>query len=163
MVDWLRSKPNGFFSDKISWQRYDPNHPESGYAMYAAEDIPKDETIMVIPQSAIIQSETKGSCETVKKLLEEHAKGEDSEFFLYLDYIFGDKSKRGIIPSSWSDAGKKLMKLVVGNSLFPAMFSFQKIQYFCPNISKNPTELEEFAYEAMITRSWGHIMMPGKS
>ncbi len=166
MVQWIRSKPNGFFSDKIVWKPLDPADPDSGHAMFAAEDIPKDETLMVIPQSVLIKGDTKGSCRTVKNLLEEHAKGEDSEWFPYIDYLFGDKNRRGSLPSAWSDNGKLFLKEVIGDSLFPPKFDIQRIENFCPTIPKipgQPTQLEQDAYHFMISRSWGPVMIPSKS
>ena len=134
--------------------------------MFAAEDIPKDETLMVIPKSLLIQGDKMGTCNTVKNLLKEHAKGEDSEWFPFIDYIFGDKTKRGQLPSVWSDNGKIFLKEVVGDSLFPTDFDIQRVENFCPMILKTPgqpTQLEQDAYHLMVSRSWGQVMIPGKS
>lgn len=166
MVQWLRSKPTGFFSDKIAYKPLDPADPDGGHAMFAAVDIPKDETLMVIPQSVLIKGDSKGSCITVKNILEEHAKGEDSEYFPYIDYIFGDKNKRDSLPSAWSVNGKSVLKAIIGDSLSPPTFDIQRIENFCPTIPKTPgqpTQVEQEAYHLMVSRSWGPVMIPGKS
>ena len=164
LVEWLRTKPNGFFSNKISWRQINPDDASSSYAMFASEDIPKDETLIVVPQSALITS--KGSdlnCDTVKVLLQEHEKGKDSEYFPYVDYLFGDDTKRGKLPAAWSKDAKELLKAVIGNSLFPTGFDYQSADTFCRKELPNPSQLQKDAYHHMISRSWDDIMIPGKS
>ena len=165
MVEWLRTKPNGFFSDKIVWKPLDPNDPDGSLAMFASEDIPKDETLIVVPQSALITSKgSEASCDTVQSLLEEHSKGKDSEFYPYVDYLFGDDSKRGKLPVAWSDDAKELFDEVIGNSLHPTRYDHQKASVFCRRkFGTTPSQLEEDAYLHMISRSWNDKMIPGKS
>jgi len=163
LVEWLRSKPNGFFSDKISWQRLDPNDPNSIYAMFASEDIPKDESLIVVPQSALFKpKDTNFSCDTVKMLLTELEKGEDSEYFPYVDSLFGDESKLGKLPTAWSEEGQELLQIVIGDSLFPESFDHHRVEVFCPNIVEDdePSQLLHDAYLFMISRSWGDVMIP---
>jgi len=58
LVQWLRATPNGFFSDKIKWAPLDPSNPTGSHAMFAAEDISKNETLVVVPKSILV---TKGT------------------------------------------------------------------------------------------------------
>jgi len=165
-VEWLRSKPNGFFSEKISWQRYDPDDPTSAYGMFASEDIPKDETLVVVPQAALITSKGSGmSCDTVTTLLEELKKGKDSDYFPYIDYLFGDETKRGNLPHAWSELGQALLEKIIGDGLKPETIDPHYPEEFCPFIledSENASQLEIDAYLFMISRSWDDVMIPGK-
>ena len=162
LIEWLKAKPNGFFSDKIEWKPLDPSNPDSTYAMFASQDIPKNEALIVVPQSALISSKDTGHrCDTVKMLLEEAKKGKNSDYFPYIDYLFGDSSKRGILPSSWSEPGQQLLHFVIGNTLFPAGFNYHRIEDFCPEIAENPSQLEQDAYLFVVSRSWDDVMIPG--
>ena len=163
LVEWLRAKPNGFFSNKIAWKQLDSSDPNSAYAMFASEDISKDEGLIVVPQSALITSKGTGaSCDTVKMLLEEVENGKDSKYLPYIDYLFGDDTRRGRVPSAWSEDGQELLRMVIGDGLFPTSIDHHSIQNACPDITDNPSQLEEDAYLFMISRSWGDVMIPGK-
>lgn len=141
----------------------DSSDPNSAYAMFASEDISKDEGLIVVPQSALITSKGTGVyCDTVKMLLEEVEKGKDSEYFPYIDYLFGDDTRRGRVPSAWSEDGQELLRIVIGDSLFPTSIDHHSIQNHCPDITDDPSQLEEDAYLFMVSRSWDDIMIPGK-
>ena len=165
-VEWLRTKPNGFFSEKISWQRLDPNDPTSAYGMFASEDIPKDESLIVIPQSLLITSKGSGmNCDTVTMLLEELEKGKDSDYFPYIDYLFGDGTKRGKLPHAWSELGQALLEKIIGDSLQPPSIDHHEPEMYCPDIledSENASQIELDAYLFMISRSWDDVMIPSK-
>jgi len=139
----------------------DSSDPNSAYAMFASEDISKDEGLIVVPQSALITSKGTGVyCDTVKMLLEEVEKGKDSEYFPYIDYLFGDDTRRGRVPSAWSEDGQELLRMVIGDSLFPTSIDHHSIQNHCPDITDDPSQLEEDAYLFMVSRSWDDIMIP---
>eukprot|EP00532_Pseudo-nitzschia_australis_P004846 CAMPEP_0168188090 /NCGR_PEP_ID=MMETSP0139_2-20121125/15423_1 /TAXON_ID=44445 /ORGANISM="Pseudo-nitzschia australis, Strain 10249 10 AB" /LENGTH=1330 /DNA_ID=CAMNT_0008110427 /DNA_START=98 /DNA_END=4090 /DNA_ORIENTATION=- len=163
LVEWLRATPNGFFSEKISWQHLDPNDPTSPYAMHASEDIPRDESLIVVPQSMLITKDTGYNCDSVTMLLEELEKGKDSGYFPYVDYLFGDGTKQGNLPFEWSDLGQELLDLIIGDGLYPKQFDHHYVEQFCPNIiaePDDPTQLEIDAYLFMISRSWDDVMIP---
>jgi len=165
-VEWLRSKPNGYFSDKISFQQLDPNDASSSYGMFASEDIKKDERLIVVPQAALVTS--RGSdlnCDTVTMLLEELEKGEDSDYYPYINYMFGDETARGKMPVAWSELGQLLLSEIIGDSLQPRKFKNHQCAKFCgdvPEDVKNVSQLEQDAYLFMISRSWDDVMIPGK-
>jgi hypothetical protein len=165
-VEWLRSKPNGYFSDKISFQKLDPNDPTSSYGMFAFEDIKKDERLIVIPQGALVTSRgTDLNCDTVTMLLEELEKGKDSDYYPYINYMFGDETKRDNMPVAWSELGQILLEELIGANLPPEKFKNHKIEKFCrevPEDVKNVSQLEQDAYLFMISRSWDDVMIPGK-
>jgi len=164
-VEWLRSK-NGFFSEEISWQQLDPNNPTSAYSMFASKDIKKGETLIVVPQAALITSGgTDMNCDTVTMLLEELEKGKDSDYYPYINNLFGDETKRGKLPVEWSELGKLLLQELVGEGLQPDTFDHHLIGDFCAYIvedAKNVSQLEQDAYLFMISRSWDDVMIPGK-
>ena len=165
-VEWLRSKPNGFFSDKISFQQLDPNDATSSYGMFASEDIKKDERLIVIPQVALVTSRgTDLNCDTVTMLLEELEKGKDSDYYPYINYMFGDETARGKMPVAWSKLGQNLLSEIIGDSLQPKKFKDHICEKFCgdvPEDVKNVSQLEQDAYLFMISRSWDDVMIPGK-
>ena len=165
LVEWLRSKPTGFFSEKIVWKDLDAGDSSTtNYAMFASEDIPKGESLIVVPYSIMITSKgTDLNCDTVHVLLEELEKGEDSDYFPYIDYLFGDDTRRGKVPASWSEAGQELLELIIGDSLFPERIDHHRVEDFCPKISDEPTQTEQDAYLFMISRSWDDVMIPGSS
>jgi len=163
LVEWLRSK-NGFFSEEISWQQLDPNDPTSPYSMFASKDIKKDETLIVVPPSTLITSGgTEMNCDTVTLLLEELEKGKDSDYYPYINSLFGDKTKRGKLPAEWSELGKILLKELVGESLQPEVFDHHSVADYCAyivNDTENVSQLEQDAYLYMISRSWDDVMIP---
>jgi hypothetical protein len=166
-VEWLRSKPNGFFSDKISFQQLDPSNPTSSYGMFASEDIKKDERLIVVPQAALVTSRgTDMNCDTVTMLLEELEKGQDSDYYPYINYMFGDETARGKMPVAWSELGQTLLSELIGDNLQPEKFKVHMIEKFCedvPEDEENVSQLEQDAYLFMISRSWDDVMIPGKS
>jgi hypothetical protein len=162
LFEWLKGKPNGFFSDKISWKQIDPDDPASAYAMFAEQDISENERLIVVPHSALITSNGSGfNCDTVKMLVAEVEKGKDSEYFPYIDYLFSDDEKRRRVPTSWSKEGQRLLKSIIGGGLFPTSIDHHSVQDNCPEIT-NPSQLQEDAYIFVISRSWDDVMIPGK-
>mmetsp|Transcript_14520 Transcript_14520/g.40367 ORF Transcript_14520/g.40367 Transcript_14520/m.40367 type:complete len:1336 (-) Transcript_14520:1047-5054(-) len=163
LVEWLRATPNGFFSDKIKWVPLDPSNPTGSHAMFAAEDISKNETLVVVPKSILVTKGTGYNCDAVKMLIDEKQKGTESQYFPYIDYLFGDDSKKGNLPVAWSELGKELLDMIVGDGLYPQRFSHHNVEDFCPLIvsdQENPTQLETDAYLFMIARSWDDVLIP---
>ena len=142
LVDWLMSKPNGFFSEKVLWTK-----TEMGYNMHAAEDIFKDETIMVIPQDALITSDgTEEECVTINKMMQEYDKGDQSDYYPYIRYLFGGHeggTSPGLLPTTWSAPAKNLLRMIVGDDLSPKNFEkghykvLQSCKNFIPNFLKS--------------------------
>eukprot|EP00536_Pseudo-nitzschia_multiseries_P003195 jgi/Psemu1/322908/estExt_fgenesh1_pg.C_470035 len=163
LVEWLRATPKGFFSDKITWAPLDPSKPNGTHAMFASEDIAKNETLIKVPQSIVVTKNTGHNCDAVKMLIDEHKKGNESHYFPYIDYLFGDKSKRGDLPFAWSELGQETLELIIGDGLFPKQFKHHHVERFCPNIlsdKQKPTQLEIDAYLFMIARSWDDVLIP---
>lgn len=170
LVNWLISKPNGYFSDKILWTK-----TEMGYNMHAAEDIPKDTTLMIIPQAALITSDgTDEECVTIAKMMKEYEKGADSEYYPYIRYLFGGHeggTSTGLLPTTWSQPAKNLLKEMIGTDLYPKKFekSQNRILIDCQNfidrkdlvdMSKDTAERWKDAFIFWVSRSWSDKMVP---
>ncbi|KAG7366650.1 SET methyltransferase domain containing protein [Nitzschia inconspicua] len=170
LVNWLISKPNGYFSDKVLWTK-----TEMGYNMHAAEDIPKDTTLMIIPQAALITSDgTDEECITISKMMKEYEKGEASEFYPYIRYLFGGHeggTSTGLLPTTWSEPAKDLLKQMVGTDLYPKQFekSQKRILVDCQefidrkeleSMSKETAQKWQDAFIFWVSRSWSDKMVP---
>ena len=187
LVDWLLSKEGGFFAnDLIDWKQYDPSDPKSAYGMFAKTNIEKDTTLMTLPQSALLKAGESTAddeyepCDVVDRLVEEYKEGKDSDYAPYIEYLFGDDSKKGKLPSSWSPQARKLLRQLVGssneNSLMPEMKllksdRYQTYMYHCVGedakdrkwyyaLSPEDKQLYQDAYLFMISRSWTDVMIP---
>jgi hypothetical protein len=146
-----------------------------GYNMHAAEDISKGETIMIIPPAAVIDSDgTEEECVTVNKMMKEYAKGPDSDYYPYIRYLFGGHeggTSAGLLPSTWSQPAKDLLKTILGSDLYPKKFEKgqRKVLSFCKeyidakdiqNIDKETHQRWQDAYIFWLSRSWTDKMVP---
>lgn len=159
-VEWLRSK-NGKFSEKLFFERFNPKDSSSPYTLFAAEDISKDEALIIVPQSSMLTAH--GTCDTVDMLLEEVEKGEESDYYPYINHLFGDESKRGKIPVSWSDAGKNILDKVIGEGVEPQNYDQQRIEEFCEDVPEDVedvSKLEQDAFLFVVSRSRDDAMIP---
>lgn len=170
LVRWLIGKPNGYFSDKILWTK-----TEMGYNMHAAEDIPRDATLMVIPQAALITSDgTDEECVTIAKMMKEYERGESSEYYPYIRYLFGGfegGTSPNLLPTTWSDPAKDLLKKMVGTELFPQKFDkgqrrvLAECQSFIDRkelegMDKETASRWQDAFIYWLSRSWSDKMVP---
>ena len=172
LVSWLMSKPNGYYSHKIQWQKT----PELGnsYNMYAVEDISKDETIMIIPQSAIMGSNgTNEECITVANMMQEYDKGPESQYYPYIKYLFGDGyeggTSTGLLPTTWSQSAKDLLANIVGKKLEPRKIEMSSVfeqcdgqwkKKFLESMDRPTKQRYEDAYIFWVCRSWTDKMVP---
>jgi hypothetical protein len=168
VLDWIQSKPNGFVSDKIAWRKgIDEDGGDDSYGFFAVEDIPKGTHLMIIPRSAILgpgKDKPRSDCHTVESLLKEYEKGEESDYYPYVNYLVGDVTKRGIVPSSWTLQGRRLLRRLVGRKLEPQEATGYECATACPNVPKNGGKcsvLETAAYFSIISRVWNSELIPG--
>lgn len=119
LVDWIRSDKNGFFHEAVVWKRLGPDGKSGPYAMHTTRDIPKGETLLVVPRSYTIDSfKTFEMCTTIARMLHEYHKGDDSFYAPYLSYLFDDTvggTSTGLLPSTWTDQGKDLLYWILGD------------------------------------------------
>jgi hypothetical protein len=170
LVNWLISKPGGYFSDKVIWTK-----SEMGYNMHAAEDIPKDETLMIIPQTALINSDgTEEECVTINKMMLEYEKGESSDYYPYIRYLFGGHeggTSPDLLPTTWSHPAKHVLKTIVGEELQPQRIEkrHSKVLQDCKDeidasLLESMTEEKhqkwKDAYIYWLSRSWSDKMVP---
>mmetsp|Transcript_7834 Transcript_7834/g.19536 ORF Transcript_7834/g.19536 Transcript_7834/m.19536 type:complete len:1438 (-) Transcript_7834:738-5051(-) len=187
LVNWLLTKDGAYFAaDLIDWKQYDPSDPKSAYGMFAKTNIKKDTTLMTLPQSALLKAgestadEGYEPCDVVDQLVEEYKEGKESDYAPYIEYLFGDDSKKGKLPSSWSSKARKLLRQLVGssedNSLMPETTflksdRYQTYKYHCVGedakdrkwfytLSLEDKQLYQDSYLFMISRSWTDVMIP---
>jgi len=179
LVDWIRSGENGFFHPAVVWKRLGPDGKSGSYAMHTTRDIPKGETLLVVPRSHTIDSfKTHSRCFTVARMLHEYEKGDDSFYEPYISYLFDDTSggtSTGLLPGSWSPEGQDLLEYILGShepeGLEPRNYEQESVFEDCGSIfraqnKEHPLEDEklrqraEDAYCFMISRSWADKMIP---
>ncbi|KAG7349320.1 spermidine synthase [Nitzschia inconspicua] len=166
IIDWIQSKANGFVSDKIVWKK--ANDEDNAFGFFAIDDIPESTHLMVIPQSTFFDpdpddDEKVNDCETALLLLEEYEKGKDSIYFPFVDFLLGDVTKQGIVPSAWSPQGKKLLRRVIGRALEPQESTDFVCEEECPTLPKNGdkcSQLENTAFFSIISGGWNAKMIP---
>jgi len=155
LISWLRSN-GGVFSDKVHFRHLDPNDASTPVGLFAKDTLKKGETIMVIPKKCMFTTPPpQGICETARALAEHHRKGEKSFFKDYVNYLFdGNKHKK--LPYRWSDDAKNIMYEITGKELDLEIGDAHSFQRNCGD----GDDLEEDAYELVISRSWGEVMLP---
>ena len=182
LVSWIRSKPDGFFSDDITIDENDESDASSfsssgsNLVFVTQQNIPKDKTLMKIPTDALLDSGGTGyDCDTLQRLIDEHSKGSSSKYYPYIRYLFGDKEGDSPTPSSnflgrspgaWSDEGKETLTTLLGRDLLPKKWN-RSCNRGCKNVcgkSNDPQRqrLEQDAYLLMGARSWDDILIPRK-
>ena len=156
-VDWIRSE-GGYFSPKLEFRHFNKADPKSAMGVFAAEDVPRGESLMVIPRDCLLTSGESSTniCDTAHNLIVEYRLGDESDFAPYVQYLFGT-AKPGHLPSNWSEAGKDLLRTVIGRELLsrdPMDVSFEG------NCGGSGDPLEELAYHLVHSRSWDDKMVP---
>lgn len=170
VLEWIQSRPDGFVSDKIVWKKAnDDDDHDKTFGFFAVEDIPKDTHLMIIPESIILgpaDSKNEDDCQTVEILLKEYDKGKDSEYYPYVDFLFGDVSKRGVVPSTWTPKGQQLLRRLIGRGLEPEENAGHDCAKDCPNVPKGKPKcsvMENAAYFFIVSRAWNADLVPGAS
>ena len=69
-VEWLRSK-GGFFHPMLEFQHLKKDDLNSHAGIFASKNIPKGETLMIIPQSCMLELGSQDPCDAASLLLEE--------------------------------------------------------------------------------------------
>ena len=155
-IDWVRSH-GGFFSPKLELKLLDESDPDSTMGVFATEDIQENETLMMIPSTCFLTSEGTGhECDTTRNLVKQRELKSESKYAPYIDYVFRPLH-RGQVPSEWSDAGKALLKTIIGRELPPYDRPRESFQVEC-NGTGDPREEE--AWTTVIRRSTDDVMVP---
>jgi len=173
LISWLQES-GGFFHPNLEMRRADPSNPNSRFGMFAKGPIDFKESMLEIPTSMILDSsgedpeyDTAMVCGTIRNLIKQLKLKDDSKYAPYVNYLL-DTQPPGQIPSSWSDAGQKLLhKILEGDgeeksdyiSLPPDSPTQWKSEWNkgC-NGADDPLEL--YAAFTLIQRSWDEILIP---
>jgi hypothetical protein len=155
LIKWLR-RNGGFFSEKVQFHHLDPNDAASPIGLFAHDALKKGETIMVIPKVCLFTTPPPQSmCETARALAQHVRKGEQSFFKEYVNYLF-DGYKHKKLPYRWSEDAKKILLEMTGKELQLSIPEDRSFKDHCGNGG----DLEEDAWELVISRSWGEVMLP---
>jgi hypothetical protein len=154
LIQWLRNN-NGVFSEKVHFRHLDPTDDTSPNGLFAKEDLEKGETVMVIPRKCLFTTQPpKNLCRTARELANHRRQGEKSSFKEYVNYLF-DGNKRGMLPGAWSPDAKKIMGEIKGAELPDPI-----VEQSFKNICGDGGALEQEAFDYVISRSWGEVMIP---
>lgn len=158
VIDWFKTKPGAMISDKIAYQEKD-----GAFQMVATADVPKDTQLMVVPASATVGTLEDDICATVQTMIDERSKGKDSDYFTYMDYLFGDEQKSRSLPSGWSKEGQQLLKYVLGRHLLPDEATEYSVRVCRKALEKNENDpnLEQQAYFLITSHTSDDVMIPG--
>ena len=155
LIEWLRSN-GGVFSDKVQFRHLDPNDASTPVGLFANDALKKGETIMVIPNKCLFTTPPpQGFCETARALAHHAREGEKSFFKDYVNYVF-DGNKHKILPYRWSDDAKKILHEIAGKELYNPIGELGSFNSVCGDGG----DLEEDAWELVISRSWREVMIP---
>eukprot|EP00978_Attheya_sp_CCMP212_P021662 scaffold63545_cov58-Attheya_sp.AAC.6 len=89
LIEWIRSHPDGFVSDKLEIRVVDPNNPASGSGMFVNGPIKEGELLYSLPWDLLIKADDAPaddylgkaiSCGLVRSLLRELRLGDESTF-----------------------------------------------------------------------------------
>ena len=161
VMDWIVEN-GGFVSNKMELRTFDPSNPDSHNGIYALEDIPKEEIVLVVPRKCVLTGEVDMDfCGSAQNLVAEYTKGEDSHFAPYIQYLF-DETQVGWIPSGWSAPAVELLEAVVGDGgeLQPQDVAGIHYANDCDGVEH---AMYEHAYQLVQSRGWEDRMLPGKS
>ena len=177
LIDWLRSKPGGFVSDKIGYVQtplQDANHDRNG-GLFALQDVAEGEILLKIPQSAMIgnygaddddeEDDKQDLCFTAYELINEYHKGNASAYAPYVQYIYHHQTQRSPV-SDWSSQGKSLLTKLVGRelplhkNLAALLEKEQEDNSFQEICGGSGDPMEEEAWRILKVQSWDDILLP---
>ena len=130
----MRSTCNGYFNENQEFRHSIPNDSSSPFGIFATNDINDGDLLTGVPWECTIDGwdpELDGVedddelqqqylfCGSIRSLINEIRKGDDSLFSPYCDYLMDQP--RGKFPSDWTDDGKDLLDMVLGYDMLPPM------------------------------------------
>jgi hypothetical protein len=133
LLQWIEEE-DGYFNPKQEIRPEIPGDPTSRLGIFAKERIEKGAVLAHIPWDVMIKGNDEDfddddyedkdeepddndstfriACDTVRNLVREIKLDKESEYRPYVSYLLAQK--QGQLPSSWSEAGKKLFLEVLG-------------------------------------------------
>lgn len=108
VLRWLNAKDGFYWSDKLSHQNG---------RIVASQDVEADEVLMEIPRSAILtpgsdNGKTSSFCMLYNTLVRELDLEGGSQYAPYLGQIQQEQATDMLLPSLWSNSGRRLLELV---------------------------------------------------
>mmetsp|Transcript_27866 Transcript_27866/g.34020 ORF Transcript_27866/g.34020 Transcript_27866/m.34020 type:complete len:228 (-) Transcript_27866:707-1390(-) len=158
LVTWLRTTCDGEFSSKLNIRRADPADPTSFFGMFAEEDIPAEEILLIVPPKCVItagEEVERGdamTCPTIRNLIREMKLKEDSFFAPYVNYLLSQNI--GELPSAWSDAGQELLLSLQGSDLPPEDPVGWITNEWYPTCGEKSNKFNEFVALLAVQRGW---------
>lgn len=143
-VQWVQSK-GGIINPKIEFRTEDRHDPSSLFGIFARRGIEKGEVLLAIPWDCILGRAMNedyfiGDCNVVERVVKELNEGEESPYAPYVASLKETLRRHsGLIPSSWSNAGKKLLLQVSNGHELPPADPFSLYR----EIVKNPCSKED--------------------
>jgi hypothetical protein len=155
LIEWLR-RNGGFFSEKVQFRPLDPNDDSSPIGLFANDALKRRETIIVLPQKCLFTTPPpQGVCKTARALAQQVREGENSFFKDYVNYLF-DGKKHKQLPYRWSDDAKKILHEIAGDEFDLSISENDSFRSICGD----GDDLEEDAWELLVSRSWREVMLP---
>jgi SET domain len=142
ILDWVRSKEGGFVSEKLEIRRQDPTDDSTPFGVFTTQDIEPEERLMDIPRECYItlpmdeiltaheRNDNPDIAEEAKlahyyqnlcklthlflhelELFQTHP--EESRYAPYMAYLL-DTQRMGQVPATYSQAGKNLLRQILG-------------------------------------------------
>ena len=120
VIAWIRSKPDGFVSDKVEVRRLDPADDSSPLGVFAKADLEAKEMIMQVPLECYIHVFDDANkddsmralydnlCLLAEKTAKEMRLGNESAYAAYVKYL--NKQSRNQIPAVWSKEAKDMLR-----------------------------------------------------
>jgi hypothetical protein len=142
ILDWVRSKEGGFVSDKLEIRRQDPTDDSTPFGVFTTRDIEPEERLMDIPRECYISLPMddiltahelmdnpdvtedaklayyyQNLCKLTHHFLHElelfQTHPEQSMYAPYMAYLL-DTQRMGQVPATYSQAGKNLLRQILG-------------------------------------------------
>jgi len=123
LIEWMREE-DAFVGEKQEVRLLNSRDPWSGYGVFATKRIEAKEKLLSVPFDIFLHSnveegsEYRMPCGTIKQLLEEMDKGDESEFAPYVRYL-QSIANVDILPDGWSNAGQEMLSELLGKKLPP--------------------------------------------
>jgi hypothetical protein len=123
MVDWIKEN-GGIVDPRQVVKKERPDDITSPTHVYATSLIPQGTVLLAVPWGLVLEAkgETSTICQLVKLLRDElklNKKNKSDDFGPYIAYLETVLADPIMLPTAWSESGKKLLKQVLGKNLLP--------------------------------------------
>jgi hypothetical protein len=123
MVEWIKEN-EGIVDPRQVVKKERPDDITSPTHVYATSFIPQGTVLLAVPWGLVLEAkgETSTICQLVKLLRDElklNKKNKSDDFGPYIAYLETVLADPIMLPTAWSESGKKLLKQVLGKNLLP--------------------------------------------